>query len=96
MGLAPGQIVNVTGYLMTIHSGNKTSVYSSRYHKPRQAMLLGKSCRYTGEVRGYYEDGRYLVRNESHRVWMVMPLSGSRYRKPIAVLEEHIEEGATQ
>jgi hypothetical protein len=58
--------------------------------RTRKVMILGRSSRFAGEVKGYEEDGRWLQVVESHPVWMVQPLHGQRYRKPLAVLRDQI------
>ncbi len=91
----PGTIVEITGRVIKI-TGKTTSVFATKLSRPVKAMVLGKSRLYTGTITGGYRaydeyEPAYLTNIKSHPVWMVMLLSGTRYRKPIAVLEEQIQ-----
>ncbi len=71
--------------------------------KPEKAMILGWTTRNVGPIwRGHmhhdieygkeWEPGGMDI-EERYRVWIVMPLSrDNRYRKPVAVLEEQIQD----
>lgn len=91
-----GAIIEITGHVVTYRHGNITSLTPITYSKPVKVMVLGRSTRFTGTVMGgystydEYEPG-YLVHAKSHPVWMVMRLSGNRYRKSFAVLSEQIQ-----
>lgn len=95
LALVPGAIIEITGQVVTDRHGNITSLTPINYSKPVKVIVLGRSTRFTGTVMGgystydEYEPG-YLIHAKSHPVWMVMPLSGNRYRKPIAILEEQV------
>lgn len=94
--LVSGATVEITGRVITQRHGTITSLLPINYSRPVKALVLGRSTRYTGTVMGgystydEYEPG-YLVPAKSHPVWVVMPLSGNRYRKPVAILEEQVQ-----
>lgn len=92
--LNPGMTVDITGRVIKIR-GKSTSLFARNLNKRVKVMLLGKGYLYTGTITGGYSaideyEPAYLTDIKSHAVWMVMPLSGNRYRKPIPVFEEQI------
>lgn len=94
MTIAIGIIVEITGKVTKI-KGKTTSLFASKLNKRVKVMVLGRAHLYTGTRtgghRGYDEyEPAYLTNIVSHPVWMVMPLAGGRYRKPVAVFEEQI------
>lgn len=89
-----GMTVEITG--MTVKGrgyGDKNTTRLRRNFREGErvkCMVLGRSMRFSGQVHGGYEDGRYLVPDMSHPVWMVQPLKGMKYMRAIAVYQDQI------
>ena len=88
-----GMIVEITGYTVKGRGYGDKDTTRVRWTLPARqkvkVMVLGRSYRFSGKLRGDY-DGRWLEPTESHPVWMVQPLKGMQYRKPLPVYQDQI------
>lgn len=60
------------------------------FREPREAIFLGNTTRLMGTSVFNYDEGGYLNPVDSVPVKMVVLATGSRYLKPIAVMEDQI------
>lgn len=94
--LNTGDRVKITGCTSryTPVSLNTTVLERVKYKEPKEAILLGKSKRYTGTVRyDNWDSPGYLSVEESFDVWMVQLIDkNNRFRLPKAVFEDQIEK----
>jgi hypothetical protein len=88
-----GMLVEITGYTLKGRGYGNRDTSRVRWTIPAggrvKVMVLGRSYRFSGKLQGD-EYGRWLVPTEAHPVWMVQPLKGNRYMRPLAVYQDQI------
>ncbi len=96
MELTTGAIVEISGQLSKFIYSSSSQLKVLTFAKPRKVLVLGTSIRLAGEIEIDEYGWKHMISvTETRQVWIVMPLMGNRYRKPIAVLAEQIVQPTT-